>query len=165
MKLKGEEKYFWWHFGHITDSKNIPTELPAFTSIDSLVDDEYIGMLAAKVSIVKYIYLKETRITDEGVRLISGFKQLRSLTLMKHENITKDCLPYLNKLTDLEYLDVWKTKIRLEDLGALTNLKNLKELYVSPNDEEDESDQDTILEKIIKAEETLPNCAIRTYYK
>ncbi|MEZ0006323.1 hypothetical protein ABH942_001693 [Flavobacterium sp. 28YEA47A] len=44
---------------------------------------------------------------------------------------------------------------------VLTNLKKLKELYVSPNDEKGKSDQDTILEKIIKAEETLPNCAIR----
>lgn len=165
MKLKGEEKHFWWHFRRITDSKHIPMELPGFTSIDSEVDDEFLGLLTAKVSIIHHIYLKETLVTDKGVKLISNLKQLKTLTLMKHENITKDCLPYLNKLTDLEYLDVWKTKIRLEDLSALTNLKKLKELYISPNDEEDESDRDAILEKIIKAEETLPNCAIRTYYQ
>jgi len=166
MKLKVVEKQFWWHFRQITDSKHIPTELSGFTGIDdSDIDDDYIGMIAAKVSIVHQIYLKETKVTDTGVKLLSGFKQLKRLTLMKHENITKDCLPYINRLTDLEYLDVWKTKIRLEDLGALTDLKNLKELYVSPNDEEDESDQETILEKIIKAEETLPNCVIRTYYR
>jgi hypothetical protein len=52
MKLKGAEKHFWWHFRQITDSRDIPTELQGFTSIDSLVDDEFIGMLAAKVSIV-----------------------------------------------------------------------------------------------------------------
>lgn len=163
MKLKGAEKQFWWHFRHITDSKNIPIELPGFTSIDDRdVDDEYIGMIAAKVSIVHHIYLKETGVTDSGVKFIGGFKGLKTLTLMKHEGITKACLPFLNQLTDLEYLDVWKTKIRLEDLHALTNLKKLKELYVSPNDEEDERERDTILEKIIKAEETLVNCAIYT---
>lgn len=166
MKLKGKEKYFWWHFRHITDSKDIPTELPGITGIDDAdVDDEYMSMIAAKVSIVHEIYLKETAISDEGVKLISEFKQLKRLTLMKHPNITKACLPYLNKLIDLEYLDVWKTKIRLEDLGALPNLKKLKELYISPNDQEDESDRDAILEKIIKAEETLPGCAIRTSYQ
>jgi len=162
MKLKGAEKHFWWHFRNITDSKDIPAELPGFTSIDSLVDDEFLGTLAARVSIIHEIYLKETMVTDTGVKFISNFKELKSLTLMKHEGITKACLPYLNKLTDLEYLDVWKTKIRLEDLGALTNLKKLKELYVSSNDGDDELDPDVILEKIIKAEETLPNCAIRT---
>jgi Leucine-rich repeat (LRR) protein len=165
MKLKGREKVFWWHFGHITDSKNIPTELPGFTSIDSEDDDEYLAMLLAKVSVIRYIYLKETNVTDEGVKLISSVKQLKHLTLMKHENITKECLSYLNKLTSLEYLDIWKTKIRLEDLSVLTDLKNLRELYISPNDEEDESDKETILEKIIKAEETLPGCAIHTYYQ
>ena len=165
MKLKGAEKHFWWHFQQITDSRNIPTELPGFTSIDSLVDDEFLGMLAAKVSIVHEIYLKETMVTDEGVKFISNFKQLQRLTLMKHGNITKDCLPYLNKLTDLEYLDIWRTKIRLEDLGALTHLKKLRELYISAGDEEEEPDLDAILEKIIKAEETLPNCAIRTSYQ
>jgi hypothetical protein len=164
MKLKGAEKHFWWNFRQITDSKHIPIELPGFTSIDSMVDDEYIGMLAARVSVMYTLYLKETLVTDEGVKLISNFKQLKSLTLMKHENITKNCLPYLNKLTDLEYLDVWKTKIRLEDLYLLIDLKNLKELYVSADDEDDQSDREVILEKIIKAEETLPGCATRTSY-
>ncbi|WP_316814252.1 hypothetical protein [Pedobacter heparinus] len=165
MKLKGQEKHFWWHFRQITNSRDIPTELPGFTSIDSLVDDEFMGMLAARVSIVHEIYLKETLVTDVGVKFISNFKELKSLTLMKHENITKACLPYLNTLTDLEYLDVWRTKIRLEDLSALTNLKQLKELYVSAGDEIDEPDQDVVLEKIIKAEETLPHCKILTAYQ
>ena len=162
MKLKGDEKRFWWNFGQITDSKNIPTELPSFTSIDSSDDDEYITMLLAKVSVINCIYLKETLVTDEGVKLISKLKQLKRLTLMKHENITKDCLPYLNKLTDLEYLDIWRTKICLEDLAALKDLKKLKELYVSAEENEE---RELVLEKIIKAEETLPGCKIYTDYQ
>lgn len=148
--------------GKLPKRKNIPAELPGFTSIDSLVDDEYLAMLFAKVSVMGSVYLKETRVTDEGVKLISTVKQLKHLTLMKHENITKACLPYLNKLTDLEYLDIWRTKIRLEDIWVLKDLKNLKELHISPHDEGVEESLDTILEKIIKAEETLPNCAIHT---
>lgn len=163
MKLKGAEKHFWWHFRHITDSKHIPIELPGFTCIDDMdVDDEYVGMIAAKVHIVHHIYLKETNITDVGVKFISSFKGLKTLTLMKHVGITKACLPDINKLIDLEYLDVWKTQIRLEDVVALTNLNKLKELYVSANDKDDDSDRDAILEKMIKAEEILPNCAIYT---
>ncbi|SDG04980.1 hypothetical protein SAMN05421827_10345 [Pedobacter terrae] len=162
MKLKGAEKQFWWHFGHITEAKNIPTKLSGFTSIDSGVDDEYIAMLLAKVSVIGSIYLKETEVTDEGVKLISNVKQLKYLTLMKHENITKACLPYLNKLTDLEYLDIWRTKIRLEDIVVLKDLKNLKELHISSHDEGVEESRDAILEKIIKAEEVLPNCIIHT---
>lgn len=165
MKLKGAEKHFWWQFGKITDSKNIPTELPGFTSIDSTDNDAFIAMLVEKVSVIHQIYLKETLVTDDGVKSISGLKQLKRLTLMKHDNITKGCLPYLNKLTDLEYLDVWRTKIRLEDLGALKDLKKLKELYISPHDEDLEEPNDIILEKVMKAEEILPGCAIYTYYQ
>ncbi|WP_055726082.1 hypothetical protein [Pedobacter borealis] len=101
-------------------------------------------MLFAKVSVMGSIYLKETRVTDEGVKLISNVKQLKHLTLMKHEDITKACLPYLNNLTDLEYLDIWRTKIRLEDITVLKDLKNLKELHISPHDEGVEESRDAI---------------------
>lgn len=43
----------------------------------------------------------------------------------------KASLPYLNQLVDLEYLDIWDTKITLEDLAVLNQLKNLKEVYIS----------------------------------
>lgn len=160
MKLKGAEKHFWWNFGHITDSKNIPTELPGYTSIDSTCDDEFFAILTAKVNVIHSIYLKETLVSDEGVKHISNIKQLKSLTLMKHENITRACLPYLNKLADLEYLDIWRTGIKLEDLSALTNLKKLKELYVSFNGEEREADRDIILETLIPIEVLFPGCEI-----
>lgn len=157
MKLRGEEKTFWWHFGHITDSKNIPTELPSFTRVDSSDGDDYIAMLLAKVDAIHFIYLKQTLVTDVGVKMISNLQKLKSLTLMKHENITKACLPDINRLTELVYLDVWGTQIRLEDLHQLTNLKQLKELHVSP----DENDtRDMILEKLIDIENLFPNCKI-----
>ncbi|WP_443937187.1 hypothetical protein [Pedobacter sp. MW01-1-1] len=163
MKLKGEEKHFWWHFRHITDSKNIPNELPGITIIDSSEGDDFWRILIKRVEVVHEIYLKETEITDVGVMVISELKKVKHLTLMKHDKITKACLPYLNRLTDLEYLDVWRTQIRIEDLSALSDLKNLKEVCVSPNDEDDEyTDREGILEKIIKIEESLPHCVIRT---
>lgn len=162
MKLKGAEKKFWWDFGQIKDSNKIPAELPGFTSIDSLTGDEDLAMLIDKVKIIKSIYLKETEVTDEGVKSISEIQQLKSLTLMKHPKITKKSLPYLNKLTDLEYLDIWRTEILLEDIHHLNQLKNLKELYVSSVKYEysdySEMDRDHILEEIIKLEEILPNC-------
>jgi hypothetical protein len=159
MKLRGVEKQFWWHFGRITDSKNIPTEIPGYTSIDSENDDQELALLIDKIKIIHSIYLKDTETTDEGVKWIGQVQQLRHLTLMKHPNITKESLPYLNKLTDLEYLDIWRTKIGMEDLVALTNLKKLKELHVSPN-REDADNPDAILEKVIEIESLFPGCEI-----
>ncbi|MDQ0592630.1 hypothetical protein QFZ37_000999 [Chryseobacterium ginsenosidimutans] len=162
MKLKGKEKNFWWDFAHIKDSRKIPTEISGFTSIDSVEDDEYFAALFDKVKIIHSIYLKETRVTDETVRYISGVQQLKSLTLMKHPNITRKSLPYLNKLTDLEYLDIWRTEITIKDIHELDQLKNLKELHVSSLGYEynnrSQMDRELILEEIINLEVLLPDC-------
>jgi len=167
MKLKGEEKQFWWHFGQITDSKNIPVEVSAIAGIDDPdYNDDYFAMLTSKVEIVHSIYLKETAVTDEAVKHISKVQQLNSLTLMKHPDITKLSLPYLDQLADLEYLDIWRTGIVLEDLQDLKNLKNLKKLYVSSMRETAEGDfpeleNEQIMEYLIVLEDHFPNC---TFY-
>ncbi|TXF77226.1 hypothetical protein [Chryseobacterium sp.] len=165
MKLKGAEKHFWWLFAGIKDSKQIPNEIPGFTSIDSMVDDEYIAILFDRVNIAHSIYLKQTEISDEAVKSISKVKKLTSLTLMKHPKITRKSLPYLNQLTDLEYLDIWRTGVILEDLHELNQLKNLKELYVSATRQAEdgsfpEMEKDLILEKVIELEVIFPGCAI-----
>ena len=165
MKLKGVDKNFWWNFDHITDSRHIPTELPGFTSIDAEVDDEYLAILFSAVKTIGSIYLKETQITDEGVKSLSSVRQLRHLTVMKHPGITCESLPYINQLTDLEYLDVWRTGIILEDIRELSQLKKLKELYVSATrvDEDGnypEMEREKILEHVIELEDIFPGCAV-----
>ena len=85
---------------------------------------------------------------------------------MKHPKITKASLPYLNQLVDLEYLDIWDTEILLEDLAALDQLKNLKEVYISSARKiEDELDNDHILEHLIVLEGIFPNCTFYVDFK
>ncbi|AWK06367.1 hypothetical protein HYN56_19905 [Flavobacterium crocinum] len=171
MKLKGIEKQFWWHFGQINDSKGIPEEISGISGVDnSDYNDEYFEILTGRIKIIHSIYLKETAVTDEGLKHISKIKQLKSLTVMKHPQITKDSLPYLNALVDLEYLDIWRTGIILEDLKALDQLKKLKEIYVSSVRElEDgsfsELDSDKILEHVIELEAVFPNCTFFVDFK
>ncbi|MCI9843368.1 hypothetical protein [Flavobacterium pectinovorum] len=171
MKLKGIEKQFWWHFGQIKDSKDIPTEVSGISGVDDPeYNDDYFAMLTDKVRIMNSIYLKETYITDEGVKHISKLQGLKDLTLMKHPKITKASLPYLNKLVDLEYLDIWDTGIILEDLVALDQLKSLKELYVSSAIKADDGsfsdlDNERILEHLIVLEDIFPNCTFFVDFK
>ena len=167
MKLKGIEKQFWWHFGQIKDSKDIPIEVSGIYGVDDPeYNDDYFAMLTDKVKIMHSIFLKETYITDEGVKHISKLQGIKSLTLMKHPKITKASLPYLNQLVDLEYLDIWDTEILLEDLAALDQLKNLKEVYISSARKiEDELDNDHILEHLIVLEDLFPNCVFWVDFK
>ncbi|MET0759788.1 MAG: hypothetical protein ABWZ56_05180, partial [Flavobacterium sp.] len=79
----------------------------------------------------------------------------------EHNDITKECLPYLNKLIDLEYLDILKTEIRLEDLSGLSNLKDLKELYITSENH----DEEYLSYHVITMKEILPNCILYINYE
>ncbi|MFD2943402.1 hypothetical protein [Flavobacterium notoginsengisoli] len=171
MKLKGIEKQFWWNFGQINDSKNIPSEITGISGVDNPdYNDDYFQMLTEKVKVIHSIYLKETAVTDEAIKHIAKVKQLKSLTLMKHPGVTKACLTYLNELTDLEYLDIWRTDILLEDLTALNQLKKLKEINVAsarPTQDDifHELDSEQILEQLIELEVIFPDCIFYVDFK
>jgi Leucine-rich repeat (LRR) protein len=65
------------------------------------------------------------------VKYISNIQKLQKLILRDHKYVTNKSIAYLNKLIDLEYLDILKTAIQLEDLPGLFNLQNLKELHIT----------------------------------
>jgi hypothetical protein len=158
MKLKGKEKYFWERNFNIKSLAAIPPEMNGITGIDSEHDDEFFFFLSLRVSSVGEIHLRCTNVTDAGVKYISAFKNLRELTLKDHRHITRACLPDLNKLVDLEYLDISKNNISTDDLYALTNLKKLKQLFISSD--KPESEMTGELEKL-KAH--FPGCEITVY--
>lgn len=131
MKLKGREKYFWKKYFNASSVESIPTELDGIKGIDSDHDDEFFFFLSKRVSSVRSIHLRCTNVTDEGVKHISHFKGLKELTLKDHGGITKDCLTDIDKLHELEYLDISKNKILVDDIYLLTHLPQLKHLHIS----------------------------------
>lgn len=161
MHLKGKEKHFWRSYFNISSLIEIPLEIDGFKSIDSEVDDQVLFFLTSRIPIIQGLYFKFTQVTDDGVKYISAIQNLKQLTLRDHKNITNKSIPYLNKLVDLEYLDILKTEIHLKDLPGLFNLKKLKELYISSENTEIEY----ILEHVIKMKEILPNCILYINYE
>lgn len=158
MKLKGKEKFFWARNFNIKSTAAIPAEINGITGIDSEHDDEFFFFLSSRVSSVGEIHLRCTNVTDEGVNYICTLKNLRELTLKDHRHITKACLPHLNNLADLEYLDISKNKIVFDDLYVLTNLKKLKQLFVSSDKPENE-----MAEELEKLKTHFPGCEITVY--
>ena len=146
MKLKGKEKFFWERNFNIKSLADIPSEINSITGIDSEHDDDFFFFLTSRVSSVGEIHLRCTNVTDEGVKYICTLKNLREFTLKDHRQVTKACLPDINKLTDLECLDISKNNISIEDLCLLTNLKNLKQLFISSDKPESEMAEE--LEKL-----------------
>ena len=161
MHLKGKEKHFWRNRFGIGNLADIPLETAGFRGIDDETDDEFLEYITSRIPIIHELYFKFTLITDEGVKYISNSQKLKQLTLRDHKNITNKSIPYLNKLIDLEYLDILKTKIQLEDLPGLFHLQNLKELHISSEN----LDREYLLEQIITSKEILTNCIIYVNYE
>ncbi|KIA99566.1 hypothetical protein OA93_05260 [Flavobacterium sp. KMS] len=161
MHLKGKEKYFWRSNFDIGNLAAIPSEIDGYKAIDTELDDDFLFTMTSRIPSIHRLYFKFNLITDEGVRHISNIKNLRELTLREHEKITNKSIPYLNKLVDLEYLDILKTEIHLEDLPGLFNLQKLKELYVSSEN----IDREYLLEHVITMKEILPNCVLYINYE
>lgn len=155
MKLKGREKYFWERNFNIKSLSGIPEKMSGITGIDSSHDNEFFYFLASRVKHIDNIYLRCTEVTDEGVEYISQFKSLRELTLKDHINISSASLPYINQLTELVYLDICKNNIAVNDLFTLTQLKNLKQLIISSELEEAETN-----ELRTKLQDHFPGCTI-----
>lgn len=160
MHLKGKEKHFWRSYFNIGSLAEIPTEISGFRAIDDDVDDQVLYYLTLRIPVIYRLYFKFTCITDEGVKHISKIENLEQLTLREHRNITNISVPYLNKLNDLEYLDILKTGIRLEDLPGLFDLQNLKELYVTSEN----LDEEYLLGHVIAMKKIVPNCVLYINY-
>lgn len=160
MKFNKKEKYFWKTNFNINKESEIPEKMDYISGIDSDHDDMYFFYLTARVKTINEIYLRCTFVTDEGVFHISKLSSLKKLSLINHNKITAKSLEYISKLQELEYLDISKNEISIDDLNILSTLKNLKELHVPFNEPEPE-----IVAKLYQFHSKLPLCIIYANYE
>ncbi|KAA5545781.1 c-type cytochrome domain-containing protein [Adhaeribacter rhizoryzae] len=78
---------------------------------------------------ILWLDMSETNITDKGLPLLAGFKNLTRLSL-DNTAITDAGLQHLAALTNLHYLNLYGTKISDKGLKSLTACKKLKSLYL-----------------------------------
>ncbi|MDG1279296.1 MAG: hypothetical protein P8O16_18600 [Algoriphagus sp.] len=155
MSLLKEENKFWQRHFRIEKLEDIPKNWSRYTSIDSEKDDTFLYFLSLRVLSILEIRLKDTFVTDEGIKHICGFEDLKILYLRKHKEITKKSIPYFNQMKSLESLNITKTKITLTDLSDLLDNQSLKEVFLSSN----ESDEN-LIEKAFVLKERMPKCNI-----
>ena len=158
MKLKGREKFFWERNFNVKSLAAIPSSIDGIVGIDSDHDDEFFFYLASRVHSVDEIRLRCTNVTDAGVRHIAKFASLRILMLKDHYQVTKESLSEIDKLINLEYLDISKNSFSIRDLYALTHLKKLKELLISSELTATETEAE-----LLKLQEHFPGCEISVY--
>jgi len=155
MKLSKEEKKFWQRHFRIEKLEDIPKEWGTFKRIDSEEDDDFFYFLSLRVTSILEIHLKETLVTDAGIKHISKFKDLETLYVRNHDKITKESIVYFNEMKSLKSLNLTKTKITLTDICELLNNQSLKEVFLDSEDKDE-----NILEKAFELKERMPNCNV-----
>ncbi len=158
MKFTKKEKQFWQKHYHFDKPSQLHENWEQIWSVDSNHDDEFFYFFTLRVTSIIDVYLKDTLITDKAVEYMMAFKNIKSLFIRRHENITKASIPFINEMKFLENLNVSKTQITLTDLAENLNNQNLKE--VGLDGEEDEENRAKNL-SILK--ERMPNCEIILY--
>lgn len=159
MNLQKDEKKFWQRYFRIEKLENIPKEWPTIGGYgfgDEAFDD-YFYYISLRVSNVYEIYLKDSLVTDEGVKHMTNFTSLKKLYLRKHAAITQKSIPYFNQMASLQSLNITKTTITLTHLSENLNNQQLTEVFLDSNEEDTE---ESILEKGFLLKECMPNCAI-----
>lgn len=155
MNLLKKEKKFWQRHFRIDKLEDIPKEWSEIVNFFYDPDDDYFYFISLRVQSVLKIDLKESFVTDEGIKHISKLKKLATLNLRRHDTITKESIPSFNKMESLKSLNITQTKITLTDICELLNNQNLKEVFISSDEKEED-----ILEKAFILKENLPNCNI-----
>jgi hypothetical protein len=157
MNLQKEEKKFWQKHFRIKKLEDIPKRWNIIRRIDSEEEDDFFYFLSLRVASLSEIHLKQTLVTDQGIKHISKFKDLEILYIRNHDKITKKSIPYFNKMMSLQSLNITKTNITLTDLSEILDNKNLKEVFLDSND--DDTDEN-ILENGYLLKQRMPNCNI-----
>lgn len=110
------------------------------------VNDSHMETIGSIPTLID-VNLTETKVTDAGVKHLTGCTKLFNLSLYGTE-VSDACLEDIGKLTGLHILNLGKTKVS-GDLSQLANLKELEWLVVSDLPELPDSIADTL--------GTLPN--------
>jgi len=155
MKFSKEEKKFWQTHYHFDKPSQLHESWQQIWSVEGNEDDDFFYFFTLRVTTIIEVHLKNTLISDKAVEYMTKFTMLRNLYLRKHDNVTKESIPFFNQMKSLESLNITKTKITLTDLCEYLNNKNLKEVFL-----DSEENEENILDKAFILKERMPNCNI-----
>ncbi len=100
-----------------------------FTSNANQITDAQIALLEPLAVQVYDLNLANTKITDDGLKVLEGMKNLHRLHLEK-TTISDAGLSHLKNLGGLEYLNLYNSAVTDAGLADLNGLKALKNVYL-----------------------------------
>ncbi|HLY11900.1 MAG TPA: hypothetical protein VKW04_21545 [Planctomycetota bacterium] len=100
-----------------------------FSLAGSKIDDAALESLKGVSEQLVWLNLANTSVTDAGVKVLAGFKNLRRLHLEK-TGVGDEGLGSVKGLVELTYLNLYATKVTDKGLANLAGLKKLKNVYL-----------------------------------
>jgi hypothetical protein len=128
-------EHFSFHYSHkIGDMKEL-SKLSAFTNLKSAslcgsgLDD--VGLIyVSQVTTLENLDLQDTRISNQGLRVLESLPRLRILRLKGNPQLSNDGVPHLLRLKSLVDLQVHETSIDQYGLKQLAVMDNLRDICV-----------------------------------
>jgi Leucine Rich Repeat (LRR) protein len=109
--------------------------LPALETLkfpENNLGDEALAQIG-QIKTLKSLMLMENKITNGGLKHLSGLPALTQLDLRWNKQLDDTCLPHLVKLTGLKELNVFQTQISAEGVKKLEKaLPNCKVINTKP---------------------------------
>src|SRR5688572_16773725 len=100
-----------------------------FSLAGAKIDDAALESLKGVADQLIWLNLANTSVTDAGLKVLSGFKNLRRLHLEK-TGVGDEGLAAVKGLSELQYLNLYSTKVTDKGLAGLNGLKKLKNVYL-----------------------------------
>jgi hypothetical protein len=100
-----------------------------FSLVGAKIDDAALESLKGVAEQLVWLNLANTGVTDAGLKVLAGFKNLRRLHLEK-TGVGDEGLASLKGLAELQYLNLYGTKVTDKGLAIVAGLKKLKNVYL-----------------------------------
>ncbi len=100
-----------------------------FSLAGSKIDDAALESLKGVGEQLVWLNLANTAVTDAGLKVLAGFKNLRRLHLEK-TGVGDEGLASVKGLAEIQYLNLYGTKVTDKGLATLGGLKKLKNVYL-----------------------------------
>jgi hypothetical protein len=100
-----------------------------FSLVGAKIDDAALESLKGVAEQLVWLNLANTGVTDAGLKVLAGFKNLRRLHLEK-TGVGDEGLASLKGLAELQYLNLYGTKVTDKGLATVAGLKKLKNVYL-----------------------------------
>ena len=100
-----------------------------FSLAGAKIDDAALESLKGVTDQIVWLNLANTSVTDNGLKALTGLKNLRRLHLEK-TGIGDDGLASVKGLAELQYLNLYGTKVTDKGVATIGGLKKLKNVYL-----------------------------------